>query len=90
MGYVSQCEGALSATFTNKEGGKRGKKDGKKNTLKGPLWNGGPGGFGPVTGESSVLAESLCSRCCFLIGNSASNKAFHLLSLVKCFHSISK
>lgn len=41
-------------------------------------------------GGRLFLAEPLCSRCCFLIGNSASNKAFHLLSLVKCFHSISK
>lgn len=72
--------------LTNKEG-RRGekKKDGKKNILQGPLRSGGPTGLCPVTGERKVvvLAGELPSRCCFLIGNSVSNKAFHLLLLVK-------
>lgn len=90
MGYVSQHEGALSATFTNKDEVKvEKKKDGKKNILQGPVWSKGPTDFS-VSGERAILAEPLRSRCCFLIGNSVSNKAFHLLSLVKCFHSISK
>jgi len=80
----------IVCNFFNKAGEKRGNKDRKKTILWGVSAEQGTTGFSPVTGERAGLAEPLCSRCCFLIGNSASNKAFHLLSLVKCFHSISK
>lgn len=65
------------------------KKQRKNNILQGPVWSKGPTGFS-VSGERAVSAEPPRSRCCFLIGNSASNKAFHVPSLVKCFHSFSK
>lgn len=75
--------------FTNKdEGGK--KKMERKTFSRGLRGAGDQPVSGAVTGERAALAEPLRSRCCFLIGNSVSNKAFHLLSLVKCFHSKSK